>query len=110
MRQVDDHGEIGDAGEEGMKDHGSPETIGDEVPGEDRFEIHFLPALHPLADEEGDPGENREDQENEGNGGCPGIFSATFFQRGNQEDGGGQEYSSADEIDLSDGSHAEFGF
>ncbi len=109
MRQVDDHREIGDAGEEGVEDHGSPETIGDEVPGEDRFEIHFLLALHPLPNEEGDPGENRESKENEGNGGCPGIFSATFLQRSNQEDGGGEQCSSADEIDLSDRSQAVFG-
>ncbi|KAI4277623.1 MAG: hypothetical protein L6R38_005406 [Xanthoria sp. 2 TBL-2021] len=92
-----------------MKDHGSPEATGDEMPREDGFEFHFILALHSLSDEEGDPGEDGQKEENEGNRGCPGISSATFFQRGNQEDGGGEEYSSAGEIDLPDGSHAEFG-
>lgn len=109
LRQIDDHGEIGDTGGEGMKDHGSPEATGDEMPREDGFEFHFILALHSLSDEEGDPGEDGQKEENEGNRGCPGISSATFFQRGNQEDGGGEEYSSAGEIDLPDGSHAEFG-
>lgn len=97
-----------------MEDHGCPEAVGDEVPGEDGLEVAFIQAVFAafdsLAEEEDDPGDYGGEEDAQDNGGAPRVLRTAFFESSDEENGGGEEENEACEVDTADGVDGEFRF